>query len=97
MLGLLWLWILRDDGLLVLFTDNIGAIANVLQAEFILPEGPPVWMSRGLPRLVPGESIELFDSFTEYIFSLRTLISLAVAGGFFGLTFYAYRRNLPVS
>jgi hypothetical protein len=97
LLGLLWLWILRDDGLLALFVDNIGAIANVLQAEFIIPEGPPEWMSKGFSRLVPGESVELFGSFGSYILSLRTVISLLVAGGFFGLTSYAYRRNLPVS
>ncbi len=89
LLGLLWLWILRDDGLLALLINNFSAVANVLQAEWIMPQDPP--------RFMAGEPIEMFGSFGGYILSLRTLISLAVAGGFFGLTFFAYRRNLPAS
>lgn len=89
LIGLLWLWILRDDGLLALFSSNLGAVANVLQAEWMMPDGPH--------KIFASESIELFGSFSGYILSLRTVISLLVAGGFFGLTFFAYRRNLPVS
>ncbi|UCH62402.1 MAG: hypothetical protein JSU77_11445 [Fidelibacterota bacterium] len=89
LLGLLWLWIFRDDGLLALFTSNISAVANVLDAEWIMSEGPP--------RIFPGERLEMFGSFGSHMLSLRTAISLLVAGGFFCLTFFAYRRNMPVS
>ncbi len=88
LLGLLWLWILRDDSLLALFSTNLGAVSGVLKEE---------WMGTAGPRIFPGESIELFGSFSGYILSIRTLLSLLVAGGFFGITFFAYRRNLPVS
>jgi ABC-2 type transport system permease protein len=88
LLGLLWLWISGgDSGLLALFTANLGAIADVLKEQ---------WVGTG-SRIYAGEPIELFGSFGGYIISMRTLISLLVAGGLFTATFYAYRRNLPVS
>ncbi len=88
LLGLLWLWIGRDDGLLALFTSNLSAVSGVLKEE---------WMGTAGPKFFAGESIELFSSFSGYILSIRTVLSLLVAGGFFGLTFFSYRRNLPVS
>lgn len=89
LLGLLWLWIMKDDGLLALFSSNIGAVTSMLGEEWLLYDGPSMFL--------PGGSVELFGSFTSYIVSLRTLISLLVAGGFYMLTSFAYRRNLPVS
>jgi len=88
LIGLLWLWISGDSDLLALFTSNLSAVSGALKEE---------WLGTAGPRIVAGEPIELFGSFAGYILSLRTAISMLVAGGFFGLTFYAYRRNLPVS
>ena len=89
LLGLLWLWISGgDSGLLALFTANLGAIAEVLRDQ---------WTGMVSSQIHAGEPIELFRSFGGYIISLRTLASLLVAGGLFTATFFAYRRNLPVS
>lgn len=42
-------------------------------------------------------SIEIFGSFSSYIFTLRTFVSLVIAGGFYGLTWMSYRKNIPTS
>ncbi len=89
LLGLLWLWITKDNGLLALFSSNISAITSALYEEWLTPSGSRLYLAAG--------PVELFGSFASYIVSLRTLISLLVAGGFYMLTLFAYRRNLPVS
>ncbi len=88
LLGLLWRFLVGDNALLREITANFGVIGEILKSE---------WLGAKGPEIAPGESIELFGSFSSYILSLRTVVSLLVAGGFFGLTFFAYRRNLPVS
>ena len=88
LLGLLWRFLAGDNALLREITANLAVISDTLKAE---------WLGTKGPGIAPGEPIELFGSFSGYIISIRTVISLLVAGGFFGITFYAYRRNLPVS
>ncbi|MFB0517292.1 MAG: hypothetical protein ACETWG_11915 [Candidatus Neomarinimicrobiota bacterium] len=86
LLGLLWRFLVGDNALLRELTANLGVIGEILKAE---------WLET--TDIASGEPIELFGSFSHYILSLRTVISLLIAGGFFGLTFFAYRKNLPVS
>ncbi len=88
LLGLLWRFLAGDNTLLREITANLAVISDTLKTE---------WLGTKGPNILPGEPIELFGSFAAYILSLRTAISMLVAGGFFGITFYAYRRNLPVS
>ena len=88
LLGILWRFLAGDNALLREITANLGVIGDTLKTE---------WLGAKGPEITPGEPIELFGSFSSYILSLRTVISLLVTGGFFGLTFFAYRRNLPVS
>ncbi len=88
LLGLLWRFLAGDNTLLREITANLAVISDTLKTE---------WLGTKGPNILPGEPIELFGSFSGYILSIRTVISLLVAGGFFGITFYAYRRNLPVS
>jgi len=88
LLGILWRFLMGDNALLRELTANLNVLGETLKAEWLGTEGS---------RIVPGEPVELFGSFASHIFSLRTVVSLLVAGGIFGLTGYAYRRNLPVS
>jgi len=88
LLGLLWRFLVGDNALLREITANLGVLGDTLKTE---------WLGTKGPEISPGESIELFGSFSSYILSIRTVISLLVTGGFFGITLYLYRRNLPVS
>ncbi|UCD37130.1 MAG: hypothetical protein JSW54_09875 [Fidelibacterota bacterium] len=89
LLGLFWRFLIGDDAVWELLTTNFGAIGSAIQAEWLGAHGPE--------GVIAGEPIQLFGSFVGYLLSLRTVISLLVAGGLFGITVYAYRRNLPVS
>ncbi len=88
LLGLLWRFLAGDNALLREITANLAVLSDTLKTE---------WLGTKGPKISPGEPIELFGSFSGYILSLRTAISMLVASGFFGLAFFAYRRNLPVS
>jgi hypothetical protein len=41
--------------------------------------------------------LEIFDSFFKYIFSLRSFVSVLIAGVFYFLALHSYRRNIPTS
>jgi ABC-type transport system involved in multi-copper enzyme maturation permease subunit len=88
LLGILWRLVIGDNAFLREITSNIGTLGEALGQE---------WLGKDGPYAVAGEAVELFGSFSGYIFTVRTLISLMISGIFFSLTFYAYRRNLPVS
>ncbi|MCF7804735.1 MAG: hypothetical protein K9N46_05000 [Candidatus Marinimicrobia bacterium] len=66
---------------------NFGIFTDVMKEQWVtVPDS-----------LNPGEPAELFGSFSGYIFSMRTLISLAIAGLFGYGTFIMYRRNIEVT
>ena len=88
LLGLLWRFLVGDNALLRELTANFSVLGDVLVDQ---------WQGGHPQDLAAGEPVVLFGSFSEYVFSLRTLVSVLVAGGLFGLTFFAYRKNLPVS
>lgn len=66
--------------------SNISIMNGVLKSQ---------WMN--ISGISAGEPADLFGSFTGFIFSIRTLISLTVAAGFFWGTGFVYRRNIEVS
>lgn len=88
LLGILWRYLMGNNAFLREITTNLMVLGDVLGNE---------WLGHRGPGIEPGISLELFGSFTGYIFSLRTVISLLVAGGFFAGVFFAYRKNLAVS
>ena len=89
LIGILWRFLIGDNALLRELTANFGMIGDALQEQWLGTEGPH--------HVSTGETIELFGSFAGYLLSLRTGISILIAGGLFGLTTFAYRKNLPVS
>jgi hypothetical protein len=89
LLVILWRFLIGDNALLRELTANFGMMVAAIAAEWLGTEGPF--------SVIAGETIELFGSFSGYLFSLRTVVSVLIAGGLFGLTAFAYRRNLPVS
>jgi hypothetical protein len=88
LLGLFWRLLVGDNALLREITENFRLVGIAVTDE---------WTGMKGHMLGPDKSSELFGSFSSYVLSLRTLVSLAISGGLFGLTFYAYRRNMPVS
>ena len=88
LLGLLWRFLVGDNALLRELTANFSVLGDILVDQ---------WQGGHPQNLAAGEPVVLFGSFSEYVLSLRTLFSVLVAGGLFGLTFFAYRKNLPVS
>lgn len=87
LLGVLWRYLAGDNALLATFLTNNSQLGHVLKTE---------WLRNG--RLFhPDETIGLFGSFGSYVLSVRSLISLVIAGGFFTGAFWAYRKNLPIS
>ena len=88
LVGILWRYLMGNNAFLSEITTNLMVLGDVLGNE---------WLGNRGPAIDPGASIELFGSFTGYIFSLRTVVSLLVAGSFFAGVFFAYRKNLAVS
>jgi ABC-type transport system involved in multi-copper enzyme maturation permease subunit len=88
LLGILWRLLAGDNAFLREITSNIHALGDALGQE---------WLGKDGPYAVAGESVELFGSFVNYLFTVRTLVSILISGIFFSLTYYTYRRNLPVS
>ncbi|UCH09737.1 MAG: hypothetical protein JSU61_11020, partial [Fidelibacterota bacterium] len=89
LLGILWRFLVGDNAFLRELTANFSLIGDALQEEWLGTEGPHY--------VTTGESIELFGSFSGYLLSLRTVVSVLIAGGLFGLTTFTYRKNMPVS
>ena len=46
--------------------------------------------------VLPGK-LELFGSFWKYLATPRTVVSVVIASGFYVLTLFSYRKNIPVS
>lgn len=88
LVGILWRYLMGNNAFLREITTNLMVLGDVLGNE---------WLGHRGPEIEPGATIELFGSFTSYIFSLRTVVSLMVAGGFFAGTFFTYRKNLAAS
>ncbi|MFC1620102.1 hypothetical protein ACFL45_09170 [Candidatus Neomarinimicrobiota bacterium] len=88
LLGILWRLLVGDNAFLREVTSNFNLLGDAIKQE---------WLGTDGPYAVAGESVELFGSFSEYLITVRSVISLLISGIFFSLTFYAYRRNLPVS
>jgi|GEM_PF-2486264 len=87
LLALAWRYIFGPLGVPNPFTGNFRVFNQVIQDQ---------WLS--VPETITSRStIELFGSFGSYIFSLRSLISVAVAGGLGWGTLYFYKRNIEVS
>ncbi len=88
LLGVLWRYLMGNNALWREMMTDLMVLGDVLGNE---------WLGDRGPEIEPGAAIELFGSFTSYIFSLRTVVSLLLAGGFFAGTFFTYRKNLAVS
>jgi hypothetical protein len=88
LLGILWRLLAGDNAFLREITSNFNILGEAMGQE---------WLGKDGPYAVAGESVELFGSFSGYVITVRSAISLLISGIFFSLTFYAYRRNLPVS
>lgn len=88
LLGILWRLLAGDNAFLREITSNLHTLGEALGHE---------WLGKDGPYAIIGEPVELFGSFAGYLFTLRSLVSVLISGTFFSLTFYAYRRNLPVS
>jgi ABC-type transport system involved in multi-copper enzyme maturation permease subunit len=88
LLGILWRLLVGDNAFLQEITSNFHTLGEALGHE---------WLGKDGPYAIMREPVELFGSFAGYLFTLRSLVSILISGIFFTLTFYAYRRNLPVS
>ena len=86
--GLVWRFMAGDNALLTELTTNFKVLGQILVTE---------WPGREPSRMMPGQGVALFGSFSQYVLSLRSLFSVLVAGALFGVTFLAYRKNMPVS
>lgn len=47
--------------------------------------------------IVGGKGVEILGSFSGYLFSLRTIVSIAISAGFYWLTFIFYRKNISTN
>jgi len=88
LLALLWRYLTGSGVLFDVFFGNIGRLNLALVEQ---------WQGGNGPIMEPGVKIEMFGSFDGYLLSLRSLVSLLVAGGLFAIALPAYRKNLPVS
>ncbi|MEE9162348.1 MAG: hypothetical protein V3U35_05190 [Candidatus Neomarinimicrobiota bacterium] len=86
--GLVWRFMAGDNSLLTELTANLKVLGEILVTE---------WSGREPNSVMPGQGVALFGSFWQYLLSPRSLVSLLAAGGLFGVTFLAYRKNMPVS
>lgn len=87
LLALAWRYFLGPLGIPNPITGNFSVFNQVVQDQ---------WLS--VPDTISSRStIELFGSFVPYIFSLRSLISLLVAGGLGWVTLFVYKKNIEVS
>lgn len=47
--------------------------------------------------IVGGKGVEILGSFFGYLFSLRTIVSIAISAGFYWLTWIFYRKNISTN
>jgi ABC-type transport system involved in multi-copper enzyme maturation permease subunit len=88
LLGILWRLLVGDNAFLREITSNIHTLGESIGQEWLGKDGPYATMD---------EPVELFGSFSQYLFTLRTLVSVLISGIFFSITYFTYRRNLPAS
>jgi len=84
--AILWKYLFGQAGIENLFTVNFGILGDVLRAQWVQS-----------PSELGGDSVRLFGSLYQYLPTLRTVISLAIAAGGFWGTLALYRRNIEVS
>ena len=84
--ALLWKYFFGIHGIPNQLTMNISLLPDILSDQWVQ-----------IQHLSSGDTVDMFGSFSQYIFSLRTLISLIVAGGLFWTTRYFYQKNIEVS
>jgi len=84
--ALLWKYFFGIHGIPNQLMMNISLIPDILTDQWVQHQ-----------HLSAGESADFFGSFAQYIFSIRTVVSLIVAGGLFWSTRYFYQKNIEVS
>ncbi|MCK4578170.1 MAG: hypothetical protein KAU50_05225 [Candidatus Marinimicrobia bacterium] len=77
-----------NAAIVALLFDNIPAVGDMLFEQ---------WQGRIGDFAAPGKTLELFNSFSGYIISPRTLWSLAASAVLVVATWFAYRRNFVPS
>ena len=81
-------YFLQSDLLINVFTTNFIEVGKALVHE---------WEGNRYFFIEPDETVKLFRGFGRYIWSSRSLVSLAVAAVFSYGTWAAYRRNMATS
>lgn len=67
--------------------DIFGAITEMIKQQNLI----------GDIKVVPTDGVDLFGSFWNYLFSIRTLVSIVVSGLFYAATWKMYRKNISTN
>jgi len=87
LVAIVWQLIFGKIGFQNQIVVNLGIFSDLIQDQ---------WTN--IPDTLPSDAqVDLFGSFSGYLFTLRTLISLLIGGAFGWGTYYMYRRNIEVT
>jgi len=85
--ALAWKYLFQASGIPNQITVNLGVFGDILEQQW----------ARTPDIVTPEIEMELFGNFWQYIFSLRTVIALAISTLFGWAVLAVYRKNIEVS